>query len=157
MYQRHSGHENNAQITLGKAEKLQRAILKMEDDQTVPVTGQITSPSGEEDEKERTGGEEKGDVVLLLHLPVLKRYALVADEASKGSDSQLNIVSKSRLSRSSKSSKQKQGIEKSKSIAHEPVSARKSHDVVETEKVVNKKSIYLKVAEFLLKYNMATV
>ena len=128
----------------------------MEDDQAAPATGQITSPSGEDDEKERPSGEDKGDV-FFNQSPLRERYSPVADEASKGSDSQLNIASKSRLSRSSKSSKQKQGVEKSKSVNHEPVSARKPHDVVETEKVVNKKSIYLKVAEFLLKYNMATV
>ena len=45
-------------------------------------------------------------------------------------------------------------------MSNEPVAVRKSQDVsnvIETEKVVSKKSIYLKVAEFLLKYNVATV
>lgn len=97
------------------------------------------------------------------------------EEASKSSDSQLNIASKSRLSRSSRSSKQKPGkliiiifilenkiqfSDKSKSLGNEPVIARKSQDVsnaIETEKTTTKKSIYLKAAEFLLKYNVATV
>jgi hypothetical protein len=51
-------------------------------------------------------------------------------------------------------------LEKSKSMSNEQLIARKSQDVsniMETEKLTTKKSIYLKVAEFLLKYNVATV
>jgi len=51
-------------------------------------------------------------------------------------------------------------LEKSKSMSNEQLIARKSQDVsniIETEKLTTKKSIYLKVAEFLLKYNVATV
>jgi len=45
-------------------------------------------------------------------------------------------------------------------LVNEQLTARKSQDVsniLETEKVATKKSIYLKAAEFLLKYNVATV
>ena len=45
-------------------------------------------------------------------------------------------------------------------MGHEPLAARKSQEVsnpMETEKIATKKSIYLKAAEFLLKYNIATV
>jgi len=63
IFQKHIGNETNAQITLGKAEKLQRAILKFEEEQAAAVV-QITSPLGDEkredEEKDRTGGEEKG-------------------------------------------------------------------------------------------------
>ncbi len=95
------------------------------------------------------------------------------EETSKSSDSQLNLASKSRLSRSSKSSKQKQGkylyfignqcqiyLEKLKPIGNEQLPIRKSQDIsniIETEKIAAKKSIYLKSAEFLLKYNIAAV
>lgn len=51
-------------------------------------------------------------------------------------------------------------IEKAKTLGHEQSTARKSQDisgVIETEKIATKKSIYLKAAEFLLKYNVATV
>jgi hypothetical protein len=51
-------------------------------------------------------------------------------------------------------------MDKSKSISHEQLTARKSQDVSsisEAEKVPSKKSIFLKAAEFLLKYNLATV
>lgn len=51
-------------------------------------------------------------------------------------------------------------MEKPKSVANEQLTARKSQEIsstIEVEKVANKKSIYLKSAEFLLKYNVATV
>ena len=64
IYQKHIGNETNAQITLGKAEKLQRAILKTEEDQTAAAAAQLASPMGEEkrddDEKERPAADEKG-------------------------------------------------------------------------------------------------
>ncbi|CAF0845464.1 unnamed protein product [Rotaria sordida] len=144
IFQKHIGNEKNAQITLGKAEKLQRAILKNEEEQgataaNITVTSPISDEKrAEEEEKERPIGEEKEDT-------------------GKSSDSQLNVASKSRLSRSSRSSKQKQ--EKSKSVVNEQISTRKSQDIsstIEVEKVASKKSIYLKSAEFLLKYNLAT-
>jgi len=63
IFQKHVGNEANAQITLGKAEKLQRAILKVEDEQ-VAAAPQITSPSSDEkrdeEEKDRLTAEEKG-------------------------------------------------------------------------------------------------
>ncbi|CAF4294627.1 unnamed protein product [Rotaria socialis] len=142
IFQKHIGDEKNAQITLAKAEKLQRAILKHEEEQTASANIQLTSPISdekrEEEEKDRLGAEEK-------------------EEITKSSDSQLNVASKSRLSRSSRSSKQKI-VEKSKSTVNEPITTRKSQDissVMEIEKVTTKKSIYLKSAEFLLKYNLA--
>ncbi|CAF2607832.1 unnamed protein product [Rotaria sp. Silwood2] len=143
IFQKHIGNEKNAQITLGRAEKLQRAILKNEEEQAtaganITVTPPISDEKREEEEKDRPVGEEK-------------------EEITKSSDSQLNVASKSRLSRSSRSSKQKQ--EKPKSVANEPTIARKSQDIsssIEIEKVTSKKSIYLKSAEFLLKYNIAT-
>ncbi|UJR26687.1 hypothetical protein I4U23_008003 [Adineta vaga] len=134
VFQKHIGNETNAQITLGQAEKLQRAILKSEEEQTAAVAQQsapLTDERREDEEKDRS-----------------------AEEALKTSDPLLNVASKARLSRSSKSSKQKQ--EKTKA---EILSARKSQDIsniIEPEKVANKKSIYLKTAEFLLKYNIAT-
>ncbi|CAF0731760.1 unnamed protein product [Adineta ricciae] len=134
VFQKHIGNEMNAQITLAQAEKLQRAILKSEDDQAAALAQQsapLTDEKREEEEKDRS-----------------------AEEALKSSDPQLNVSSKARVSRSSKSSKQKP--EKTKA---EILSARKSQDVsslIEPEKVVTKKSIYLKAAEFLLKYNVAT-
>jgi hypothetical protein len=45
-------------------------------------------------------------------------------------------------------------------MINEPIAARKFQDasnIIETEKIATKKSIYLKAAEFLLKYNIATV
>jgi hypothetical protein len=64
IYQKHIGNETNAQITLGKAEKLQRAILKTEEDQIAAAAAQISSPMGEDkrddEEKERPAGDEKG-------------------------------------------------------------------------------------------------
>ena len=50
--------------------------------------------------------------------------------------------------------------DKTKSMGTEQAAVRKSQDishVVEPEKVPTKKSIYLKAAEFLLKFNIATV
>ncbi|CAF4058453.1 unnamed protein product, partial [Rotaria magnacalcarata] len=143
IFQKHIGDEKNAQITLAKAEKLQRTILKHEEEQTASPNVQLASPVSdekrEEEEKDRLGAEEK-------------------EEITKSSDSQLNIASKSRLSRSSRSSKQKL-VEKSKSAINEQITARKSQDIsstMEIEKVTTKKSIYLKSAEFLLKHNLAT-
>jgi hypothetical protein len=64
IYQKHIGNEANAQITVGKAEKLQRAILKTEEDQIAAAAAQISSPMGEDkredEEKERPAGDEKG-------------------------------------------------------------------------------------------------
>jgi len=100
---------------------------------------------------------------------------ILLEETSKTSDAQLNIAAKNRLSRNSKSSKPKQGkksqkrfhntkysnsIDKSKLGGNDHLTARKSQDIssiIESEKVASKKSIYLKSAEFLLKYNIATV
>jgi hypothetical protein len=51
-------------------------------------------------------------------------------------------------------------VEKSKSMSNEPSTARKSQDAsqaIDGEKSMKKKSIYKKVAFFLLKYNLATV
>jgi hypothetical protein len=52
------------------------------------------------------------------------------------------------------------GLEKLKPTGNEQLPTRKSQDIsniMETEKIATKKSIYLKVAEFLLKYNIAAV
>jgi hypothetical protein len=63
IFQKHIGNETNAQITLGKADKLQRAILKTEEEQAAAVA-QMASPlideKREDEEKDRTGVEEKG-------------------------------------------------------------------------------------------------
>ncbi len=51
-------------------------------------------------------------------------------------------------------------LEKPKPINNDQLGSRKSQDIsgiIEAEKVASKKSIYLKAAEFLLKYNVATV
>jgi hypothetical protein len=51
-------------------------------------------------------------------------------------------------------------LEKIKPIGNDQLTSRKSQDIsslIEAEKVASKKSIYLKAAEFLLKYNVATV
>ena len=67
IFQKHIGNETNAQITLAKAEKLQRAILKAEEDHAAAVA-QMTSPSSDEkhdeEDKERIAGDEKG---LIFH------------------------------------------------------------------------------------------
>ncbi len=67
IFQKHIGNETNAQITLGKAEKLQRTILKFEEEQAATIT-QITSPLGDEkredEEKDRIGAEEKGSLSI---------------------------------------------------------------------------------------------
>ena len=63
IFQKHIGNETNAQITLSKAEKLQRAILKAEEEQAA-VISQMTPPLSEErrdeEEKDRAVAEEKG-------------------------------------------------------------------------------------------------
>ncbi|CAF0951914.1 unnamed protein product [Adineta steineri] len=134
IFQKHIHNEINAQITLGQAEKLQRAILKNEEEQIAAATHHAAPTSDEKREE-----EEKDRA---------------AEEGLKGSDNQLNVASKTRISRSSKSSKQKQDKTKT-----EVSTARKSVDMlgyIEPEKTHTKKSIYLKAAEFLLKYNIAT-
>lgn len=71
IFQKHIGNEKSAHITLGKAEKLQRAILKNEEEQaaaaaTAAANVTITSPAGEdkreEEERDRHSGEEKGSI-----------------------------------------------------------------------------------------------
>ncbi len=64
IFLKHIGNETNAQITLGQADKLQRAILKVEEEQAAAVA-QLASPSSEEkredDDKDRIVGEDKGE------------------------------------------------------------------------------------------------
>lgn len=70
IFQKHIGNETNAQITLSKAEKLQRAILKAEEEHAA-AAAQTTPPlseerrGGDEEEKERLASEEKGSEFIL--------------------------------------------------------------------------------------------
>lgn len=117
IYQKHIGNETNAEITLAKAEKLQRALFKAEEEQAMAALTQISTPAAEEKreeeekEKERLIAEEKGSSVK-NSFENEKEFVSsnFVEEASKSSDSQLNVGSKSRLSRSSKSSKAKPGF-----------------------------------------------
>ncbi|CAF0848612.1 unnamed protein product [Didymodactylos carnosus] len=118
IFQKHIGNETNSQITLSKAEKTHRLSQMAEDH-----ANQQATPTDEKKEE-----EEKED----------------KEESLKSSESQLNVASKSRLSR-----------KKVKSATNEQVPTRKSQDTTDVEKTT-KKSIFIKAAEFLLKYNMAT-
>ena len=76
IYQKHIGHETDAQITLHKAEKLQRAILKADEDQTAitaAAIAQLTSPVGEDkqdEERDRPTADDKGSTVADLQSDV---------------------------------------------------------------------------------------
>jgi hypothetical protein len=62
IYQKHVGNETNGQITLSKAEKLQRAILKVEDEHGVVLTAPSADDKRDDDDnnKERITSDERG-------------------------------------------------------------------------------------------------
>jgi hypothetical protein len=84
----------------------------------------------------------------MLHQKVV--LVVVVDQVNKNKVNKSSLISEIYLHFS----------EKSKPVGNEPITARKSQDIsshMDTEKTATKKSIYLKAAEFLLKYNIATV
>jgi hypothetical protein len=85
IYQQHIGNEAHAEITLAKAEKLQRALLKADEEQntsTNNVAAASTSPITEEkragtvmedeDKEKLPVGDEKGEQYTSAHEDLLQ-------------------------------------------------------------------------------------